>query len=412
MRGLASREAPPRRATLAAFLDAKGEALDQGLLLYFPAPQSFTGEDVVELQGHGGPEVMRLILERCLALGARVARPGEFTERAFLNGKLDLSQAEAVADLIEATTGAAARAALRNLEGALSQAIRGVQEALTELRVWVEGALDFPEEELEVLPDAAARDRLAAILEGLENILGRAGSGRLLSEGLHIVLVGRPNVGKSSLLNRLVGRDAAIVTPVPGTTRDALREALQLNGVPLYLTDTAGLRETEDEVERLGIDRTYRAIGTADLALLVGEATVGWTEEDRVIESRLEPGLKRIRVLNKADLLRTGASADASAGGLLVSAVSGEGIERLREGILEAAGWQGQESDALMAHARHLEALERALVRLRNAVEVVSKRELLAEELRLAQEALGEITGEFVADDLLGEIFARFCIGK
>jgi tRNA modification GTPase len=199
---------------------------------------------------------------------------------------------------------------------------------------------------------------------------------------------------------------------VPGTTRDALRESLQLNGVPLYLTDTAGLRETEDEVERLGIDRTYRAIGTADLALLVGEATVGWTEEDRLIESRLEPGLKRIRVLNKADLLPTSASADATAGGLLVSAVSGEGIERLREGILEAAGWQGQESDALMAHARHLEALERALVRLQNAVEVVSKRELLAEELRLAQEALGEITGEFVADDLLGEIFARFCIGK
>ena len=399
----------PRHATYTRFLAGDGSALDEGIALYFAAPHSFTGEDVLELQGHGGPVVLGLLLARCLELGARLAEPGEFTRRAYLNGKLDLAQAEAVADLIDAASSEAARSAVRSLTGAFSARIAELVDALTRLRMLVEATLDFPEEEIDFLRDADAYGRLDAIDAALESVRTQARQGALMREGLTVVLIGQPNVGKSSLLNQLAGFEAAIVTEIAGTTRDTVREAIQIRGVPLHVVDTAGLRETDDPVERLGIARTWEAVARADVALLLVDAAHGIGADEAAIIARL-PQVARITVHNKIDA--AGEHARAAGDEIWLSAKTGAGVDLLRERLLEAAGWQPAGEGAFMARARHLAALDRARGHLAAAREHAARLELLAEELRLAQEALAEITGEFTADDLLGEIFTRFCIGK
>lgn len=406
-----------RYAALADFLAADGSAIDSGLLLHFPAPHSFTGEDVLELQGHGGPVVMQMLLSRCLDLGARLAEPGEFSRRAFLNGKLDLAQAEAVADLIDAATTAAARSAVRSLQGEFSKAILGLTDELINLRMLVEATLDFPEEEIDFLQAADAFGRLDRLQARLAEIFDRAGQGKLLQAGLHVVLAGQPNVGKSSLLNRLTGDELAIVTPIAGTTRDALKSSIQIEGIPLHIIDTAGLRETEDEVERIGIERTWREIERADVVLLLVDARTGVTAADRAIVDRLPATLKRITVRNKIDLAGAAAERHQEPDGVAISlsAKDGAGIALLQKELLAIAGWH-QAEDVFIARERHLRALTLARQHIDAARAVVSgpvqALELFAEELRLAQQALGEITGEFTADDLLGVIFSRFCIGK
>ena len=414
---LTGRAPQPRYATLADFLDADGLPIDSGLLLYFPGPASFTGEDVLELQGHGGPVVMNLLLRRCLELGARLAEPGEFTRRAFMNNKLDLAQAEAVADLIDASTQAAARSAVRSLQGEFSRAIHALVDELINLRMLVEATLDFPEEEIDFLQAADAFGRLNRLDAQLARVRDKAGQGKLLQAGLQVVLIGQPNVGKSSLLNRLAGDELAIVTDIAGTTRDALKSSIQIQGIPLHIIDTAGLRETEDAVEKIGIARTWQEIEKADLALLLLDARVGLTEADRAILARLPANLRRITLRNKIDLLGEAPEKhpEGSDIALSVSARSGAGMELLEQALLEVAGWH-QAEDVFIARERHLQALEagaRHLAAARTQVETPRPAlELFAEELRLAQNALAEITGEFTADDLLGVIFSRFCIGK
>ena len=404
----------PRHATLAGFLGADGVVIDHGILLYFPAPHSFTGEDVLELQGHGGPVVLQMLLARCLELGARLAEPGEFSQRAFLNDKLDLVQAEAVADLIEAGTAAAARSALRSLSGEFSREVRALVARLTELRMLVEATLDFPEEEIDVLRDTDAAQRLEAFRADLAALLARARAGRLLRSGLQVVLAGMPNVGKSSLLNRLAGEERAIVTEIAGTTRDAVRETIQVEGIPLHIIDTAGLRETEDVVERIGIERAWREIERADVVLQLLDARAGETPADHVIAVRLPPGIERIVVENKCDLAGRLAGRFIENGRvhLRLSAKTGEGIQLLHDELLRVAGWSGHGEDVVLARERHLEALDIAAEKSALAARQLDRIELCAEELRLAQDALSRITGEFTADDLLGEIFSRFCIGK
>ena len=405
----------PRRAMFSSFLDADGAAIDEGILLYFPSPASFTGEDVLELQGHGGPVVMQMLLERCVALGARLAEPGEFTRRAFLNGKLDLAQAESVADLIEASTAAAARSAVRSLSGRFSEEIRRIVDALIDLRMLVEATLDFPEEEIEFLERARAMPRLDEIRASLEGVLDRARQGALLRSGLNVVLVGEPNVGKSSLLNQLAGEDRAIVTDIAGTTRDALRETIQIEGIPLHIIDTAGLRETADAVERIGIERTWREIERADVIVRLVDACVATTDAAiEAIDARLPSTAERITVANKIDLrgLMPGRLKDEAGVRLQVSAKSGAGMDLLRAELLRIAGWHTHGEDVILARERHLRALRSALNHVLAAAGQAAALELFAEELRLAQEDLGEITGEFHADDLLGVIFSRFCIGK
>ena len=404
----------PRRATLGHFLAADGAPIDHGILLYFPTPHSFTGEDVLELQGHGGPVVLQMLLARCLELGARVAEPGEFSKRAFLNDKLDLVQAEAVADLIEAGTAAAARSALRSLSGEFSREVHELVARLTELRMLVEATLDFPEEEIDILRDTDAAQRLAVFRTDLDSLLARGRAGRLLRAGLHVVLAGLPNVGKSSLLNQLAGEERAIVTEVAGTTRDAVRETIQIEGIPLHVIDTAGLRETEDPVEKIGIERAWREIERADVVLQLIDARSGETPADHRIAARLPQGIERIVVENKSDLARlaTGRFSKAGRVHLRLSAKSGEGIGLLHDELLRVAGWTGHGEDVVLARERHLEALGVAAEKSALAAGRLDRIELCAEELRLAQEALSRITGEFGADDLLGEIFARFCIGK
>jgi tRNA modification GTPase len=398
-RALLGRLPEPR---IAAF-GSLGE-VDQGIALYFPAPGSYTGEPVLELHGHGGPVVMQAVLAACLDAGARLAEPGEFTRRAFLEGKLDLAQAEAVADLIDAASREAARSALRSLRGAFSEAIAALQAQLVELRALTEAMLDFPDEDVETLHRDDAAERLGDVRRALDAVLAKSREGSLLRSGIHVVLAGRPNVGKSSLLNRLAGEERAIVTPVAGTTRDALREPVQIDGVPLVLVDTAGLRVSTDLVERLGIERTQRELERADLVLAVYDATQGRDELEDV-----PPGVARIDVYNKVDLVPGFAPpGDAVA----VSARSGEGLERLRKAILHAAGWSSSGEPVFLARERHLRALEKARSHLEAAAAEARRWEFFAEELRLAHRALGTITGEFTADDLLGEIFARFCIGK
>ncbi len=407
----------PRYATLADFRAADGAAVDSGILLFFPGPHSFTGEDVLELQGHGGPVVMQMLLARCLDLGARLAEPGEFSRRAFLNGKLDLAQAEAIVDLIDAATASAARSAVRSLQGEFSQAIHALTDELINLRMLVEATLDFPEEDIDFLKAADAFGRLERLQRKLAEIFDRAGQGKLLQAGLHVVLAGQPNVGKSSLLNRLAGDDLAIVTAVAGTTRDALRSTIQIEGIPLHIIDTAGLRETEDEVEKIGIERSWREIERADVVLLLVDARRGVGAADREILARLPERLQRVTVYNKIDLSGAAAERHDEAAGVAISlsAKANQGIELLRSELLRIAGWHPAE-DVFIARERHLRALATAQEHIAAASRVVESKlpalELFAEELRLAQRALGEITGEFSADDLLGVIFSRFCIGK
>ena len=404
----------PRVATLARILDAAGVEIDEGIALYFPAPHSYTGEDVLELQGHGGQVVMQLLLQRCLDLGARLAEPGEFTRRAYLNDKLDLAQAEAVADLIEATTSAAARSAVRSLSGEFSRLIHELVDRLVRLRMLVEATLDFPEEEIDFLRQADAAGQLTALIDAVGRVQGRARQGSLLRSGLHVVLAGQPNVGKSSLLNRLAGEERAIVTAVPGTTRDALRETIQVSGIPLHIVDTAGLRESEDEVERIGIARSWAEIERADVVLHLLDARTGMTTADEAIASQLPVGVEQIALFNKCDLA-SGPSRQVTSDGrvcLWLSARTGEGMDALDKELLRVAGWQAGAEDVFIARERHLMALEKALTYLRAAQAQPDHLELFAEELRLAQESLSAITGELTPDDLLGEIFSRFCIGK
>lgn len=399
----------PRHATFCPFLDADGQPLDEGIALVFVAPHSFTGEQVLELQGHGGPVVMNLILQRCIELGARLAAPGEFSRRAFLNGKLDLAQAEAVADLIDAASTEAARSAVRSLSGAFSARIAELVEQLIRLRMLVEASLDFPEEEIDFLQQANAFGRLDAIDASLAAVRAQAKQGVLLREGLTVVLVGQPNVGKSSLLNQLAGFEAAIVTEIAGTTRDTVREAIQIEGVPLHIIDTAGLRDTDDAVEKIGIARTWAAVEKADVALLLVDAAHGVSEREAAILARL-PQAARLTLHNKIDV--GGEPPRAVGDAIWLSARTGAGVDLLRGKLLEAAGWQAAGEGAFMARARHLDALSRAAAHLAAARTTAAQLELFAEELRLAQSALSEITGEFSADDLLGEIFSTFCIGK
>ena len=386
----------PRKAVFGKFLD-----IDEGIAVYYPAPHSYTGEPVLELQGHGGPVVMQALLGACLDAGARIAEPGEFTRRAFLEGKLDLAQAEAVADLIDAASREAARSALRSLGGEFSAAVGDLVAGLVELRALVEAALDFPEEEVEGVHREDAARRLAAVQAALDEVLKRSRQGSLLRSGIQVVLAGRPNVGKSSLLNRLAGEERAIVTAIPGTTRDALREPIQIEGVPLIVIDTAGLRESQDELERLGVERTRREVERADLVLEILDAS----QEN----SRIEVASEHVAVYNKIDL-KPGFVPPA--GAVAVSAKTGEGLDRLRKAILGAAGWSSTGESTFLARERHLRALDAARGHLETAAQELARAELFAEELRLAQVALGGITGEVTADDLLGEIFARFCIGK
>jgi tRNA modification GTPase len=422
MRALLKRELQPRHASYGPFFDAPGAVIDQGLALYFPAPHSYTGEDVLELQAHGGPVVLQLLLARCLEAlpAARLAEPGEFTQRAYLNDKLDLAQAEAVADLIDASTEAAARSAGRSLSGDFSRRVDELTARTVRLRTLVEATLDFPEEEIDFLQRADASGQLSDIRASLQGVLGSARQGALLRDGLRVVLAGQPNVGKSSLLNALAGAELAIVTPIPGTTRDRVSESIQIEGVPLHITDTAGLREEHqalDEVERIGIGRSWGAIVAADLVLFLHDLTrlgdAVYEAADAAIAARLPEGVACLHVYNKADLPE---AREAAAGALCLSALSGAGLPALRAELLRQAGWQPLSEGLVIARARHVQALQRAAQRLDKAQALLETPhhalELLAEELRLAHEALGEITGHFTPDDLLGEIFSRFCIGK
>lgn len=414
----------PRYASLSRFLDGDGQVIDQGIVLYFPAPHSYTGEDVLELQGHGGPAVMSLLLSRCVSTGARLAQPGEFTLRAFLNNKLDLAQAEGVADIIDASTHEAARCAMRSLQGEFSAAIHGLMQALTDLRMLVEASLDFPEEDLDSTWRADIGVKLKNIQIRLGHVFSSARQGSLLREGLWVVLVGKPNVGKSSLLNQLAGEEAAIVTEVPGTTRDTVLRSIEIEGIPLHLLDTAGLRETDDLVEKVGIARTRSAITKAGLALLLMDSREGITTEDQAILDSLPAGLPRIYVYNKIDLLEKSPriASQRNVEGkreIYLSAKTGAGIESLRRMLLEMAGWNPHMGEGVfMARHRHLAALAETDEHLKCAAGLAGyegygdRLELLAEELRFAQRSLSSITGEFTADDLLGEIFSRFCIGK
>lgn len=406
---------PPREAKFLPFKDHDGSAIDYGIAIYFKAPHSYTGEDVLELQGHGGPVVMDLLLQRTLALGARLARPGEFSERAFLNDKLDLAQAEAIADLIDASSTQAARSALRSLEGEFSARIHSLVEQLTQARIYVEAAIDFPEEEIDFLKDSDVAQRIGAIGDELDAVSTAARQGSLLREGMHVVIAGQPNAGKSSLLNRLAGREAAIVTDIPGTTRDVLRQEIVIDGLPIHIIDTAGLRESDDPVEKIGIARAWEEINRADRLLLMVDSRSGITPADRDILAQLPKQLPLTVIFNKVDL--SGAQAVQRQGELGVeialSALSGAGIELLRQHLKDSVGYHAGEG-SFTARRRHLDALQRARIHVENARIQLQYRagELLAEELRQAQQVLSEITGEFSSDDLLGLIFSSFCIGK
>jgi tRNA modification GTPase len=434
VQALCGRTLKAREATYGPFLDAHGDAIDQGLALYFAAPHSFTGEDVLELQAHGGPVVLQLLLARCLAAGAevdpatgqprlarlRIAQPGEFTERAFHNDKIDLAQAEAIADLIDASTEAAARSASRSLAGEFSGEIHGLRDALIHLRMLVEATLDFPEEEIDFLQKADAQGQLERLQQALARVMQRARQGALLREGIKVVIAGQPNAGKSSLLNALAGAELAIVTPVAGTTRDVVAQTLQIEGVPLHVMDTAGLRDSHDEVEKIGIERAWGQIETADAVLFLHDLTRVDSpdyiaEEDRItlgMAQKLSKKVPVIDVWNKLDAV----PAAPSRPGVMLSARSGQGLEALRRRLLEVAGWQAAPEGVFIARERHVQALRRVDEHLQLAAAHLAAQarllDVLAEELRLAQNALNEITGEFTSDDLLGVIFSSFCIGK
>lgn len=422
---LCGRSPAPRQATLASFRGADGAVIDQGLILYFPGPNSFTGEDVIELQGHGGPVVMQMLLNRCLEagkdIGLRLANPGEFTYRAFQNDKLDLAQAEAVSDLIEASTEAAAKLATQSLSGSFSQAVHGLVEKVINLRMLVEATLDFPEEEIEFLEKSNARGQLQNIRNALDQVFSQAGQGALLRDGLQVVLAGQPNVGKSSLLNALAGSDVAIVTAIAGTTRDKITETIHVEGIPINIIDTAGIRDDEDaydEVERIGIARTWAAVEQADVVLHLMDASRGPTRADEDIVSRLPANVPLIRIWNKIDLSGHKPSAEQldDVTHIYLSASERIGMDLLRQELLRIAGWQQTGESLYLARERHLLALKAAQEHLAVAAELAARNDaaldLFAEELRLAQEQLNSITGAFTSDDLLGVIFSRFCIGK
>ena len=402
-----------RHATRADFRGEAGVLIDQGLALFFPAPHSYTGEDVLELQGHGGPVVMRELLRACTARGARLAQPGEFTRRAFLNERLDLAQAESVADLIDASSAEAARSAVRSLAGDFSRGIEALVRALVELRMHVEACIDFPEEEIDVRDRESLREQLAALVHARDELAAQAKQGAVLREGLTVVLVGPPNVGKSSLLNRLAGEEVAIVTPIAGTTRDLVRATVILDGVPVHLVDTAGLREATDEAERIGIERAWHAIASAGAAIVLGDGAAGDEEEARIL-ARLPAQLPVAHVRNKIDLALLAPAREDRGGdtAIRLSARTGEGVAHLRAWLLETAGWRPHGEGLFLARERHLVALADAGRALATASNNMQAFELFAEELKIAQEALGRITGEVSADELLGEIFGRFCIGK
>ncbi|PJI95439.1 tRNA modification GTPase trmE [Acidovorax sp. 69] len=442
VQALCGRALKAREATYLPFRDVQGQAIDQGLALYFPGPHSYTGEDVLELQAHGGPVVLQLLLARCLEAGAatdgatgqpclpglRVAQPGEFTERAFLNDKIDLAQAEAIADLIDASTEAAARSASRSLTGAFSTEIHGLRDALVHLRMLVEATLDFPEEEIDFLRKADAHGQLLKLQQTLASVMQRARQGVLLREGIKVVIAGQPNAGKSSLLNALAGAELAIVTPIAGTTRDKVQQTIQIEGVPLHIIDTAGLRDSDDEVERIGIARAWDEIAGADAVLflhdLSRQSAPEYVAADADIESalaqKLPSNIPVIDVWNKLDCA-TGTAAPSGPGGterpaVHLSARTGQGLDGLRRLLLEVAGWQSAPEGVYIARARHVEALQAVSAHLQESFDQLQARnpalDLLAEELRLAQNALNAITGEFTSDDLLGVIFSSFCIGK
>jgi tRNA modification GTPase len=404
---------PPRKAFYTEFKSAQQQSIDNGIAIYFPAPYSFTGEHVLELQGHGGPVVLDMLLKRCLKLGARLARPGEFSERAFLNNKMDLAQAEAISDLIDSSSEQAARSALRSLQGYFSAAIDKLLQRLIELRVYVEAALDFPDEEIDFLADKAITDRLDKIKQQLQNIFKKAKQGSLLREGMQLVIVGKPNVGKSSLLNALSGSNTAIVTEVAGTTRDVLRESINLDGMPLHIIDTAGLRDSNDLVEKIGIERAWQEIEKADLILLLIDETDSNSKENQNILAQLPSKLPILQVHNKIDLSNSHAGKRNNK--LYISAKQQLGIEQLKQELKQRMGYQNEAEDSFIARRRHLQALEETQQAIDNA-EIQLKKynagELMAEELRIAQDTLGQITGRYTPDDLLGEIFGNFCIGK
>lgn len=433
---LGGRLLAPRVATYLAFRDADGQPIDHGLALFFPAPHSYTGEDVLELQGHGGPAVLQLLLARVLQAGAeitdeaiaasrlpglRLARPGEFTERAFLNGKLDLAQAEAVADLIDASTASAARSAARSLGGEFSRQITQLLDALTQLRMLVEATLDFPEEEVDFLQAADALGQLARLRQTVHAVLATAKQGTLLRDGIRIVIAGQPNVGKSSLLNALAGAELAIVTPVAGTTRDKITATIQLEGVPVHVIDTAGLRDSDDAVERIGVARAWDEIAGADAVLLVRDSSRAdapeYIAEEAILvgalAQKVPENVPKLTIWSKTDLAR----APAPVGALALSVRTGAGLDELRRELLRIAGWQPTQEGVYLARERHVQALRQVADRLAQAHELladttIAPLELVAEELRLAQASLSEITGRFTSDDLLGVIFSRFCIGK
>jgi tRNA modification GTPase len=412
----------PRYADYLPFRDTEGSTLDQGIALWFPGPNSFTGEDVLELQGHGGPVILDLLLKRVLALpDVRIARPGEFSERAFLNDKLDLAQAEAIADLIDASSEQAARSAMNSLQGAFSLRIHQLVEALTHLRIYVEAAIDFPDEEIDFLSDGKIEAQLNGVMADLDGVRAEARQGSLLREGMKVVIAGRPNAGKSSLLNELAGREAAIVTDIAGTTRDVLREHIHIDGMPLHIIDTAGLREASDEVERIGIERAWNEIEQADRVLFMVDGTTTAATEPAEIwpefMARLPSTLPITVVRNKADITGETLGLSEVNGHSLIrlSARTGEGIDLLRDHLKQSMGFTSNMEGGFLARRRHLQALEQAaqhLVQGKEQLVSAYAGELLAEELRLAQQALSEITGEFTSDDLLGRIFSSFCIGK
>lgn len=417
----------PRQANLLTLRDIDGAAIDQVIAIYFAAPASFTGEDVLELQCHGGPQLLELVMKRCLELGQDqglvIAEPGEFSLRAYLNNKIDLAQAEAIADLIDAQSEAAVRGAARSLQGAFSSDINSLIEEITQLRILVESTLDFPEEEIEFLENAQARERLKTVMHQLHALREGAKQGKILRDGIQLVLAGAPNVGKSSLLNRLAGEEVAIVTPIAGTTRDRVKESITINGVPMHIIDTAGLRDTSDLVEAKGIERSWEAIRAADLVIFLQDSgPPGGAENANALELKdqilkaLPPKCPVLEVGNKSDLLNGSSTNEGGEPALLISAKNGDGIELLKQKILESVGWGGTQEGAIVARRRHLDCLDRAATHLEKSQQFAAdgniSLELFAEELRLAQDQLGQITGKLLPDDLLGKIFSQFCIGK
>lgn len=404
----------PRHAAYLDFKAENGDLIDRGIAIFYPNPHSYTGEDVLELQAHGGTALMQILLARCIALGARQAEPGEFTRRAYLNDKIDLAQAEAVADLINAATIEAAKSAVRSLSGEFSNTINTLLRKLIELRMYVEACLDFPEEEIDFITQGRVAEKLSLIQLELSQVFAKAKQGSLLREGINVVLIGQPNVGKSSLMNQLAGEDVAIVTSIAGTTRDTIKSAIQINGVPLHVIDTAGLRETDDEVEKFGIARTWRATETANVALLLLDQAHGITETEKSILARLPQEIAKIWVHNKIDVSRETSKIVEieNQTHIFLSAKTGLGIDLLKNALLKLAGYQASGEGVFMARARHLEALSKVEAHLAQASAQIGSAELVAEELRLAQDSLASITGEFTPDDLLGEIFTKFCIGK